>query len=162
MTADATERSNYFVYLYRIGGVMAYVGSGSGFRMTKHLRASHNPQLSEWIARAQENGDKVQRRKIKRGLTKDDALRLEGRCFEKWRNTLSNKNHPYPALEWERLEAAWANEEEWEGAADHREWMQAVEEMYDGTLSREKALEYGFIDAEGRVTYGDRDLYGGP
>jgi hypothetical protein len=52
MTAAPTERANYFVYVYRIGGVMAYVGKGTGFRMTKHLNASHNPILSEWLARA--------------------------------------------------------------------------------------------------------------
>lgn len=169
MTADATERATYFVYVYRIGGVMAYVGSGSGFRMTKHLNASHNPYLATWIARARDTGATVQHRKIKTGLTKREALRLEGRCFEKWEDTLCNLNHPYPALERERDEADWTRFEASEAYQDLQAMLghpdkrlAALDAFYDGTLSRVEAFKFGFIDADGRVTYGDREIYKGP
>ncbi|MEQ9505999.1 MAG: hypothetical protein RLO80_06985 [Hyphomonas sp.] len=148
MTAEIAEQAKYFVYVYRIGGVMAYVGKGSGFRMTKHMKASHNPLLSEWITWAQEEGALVQRRRIKRGLTKDQALRLEGRCYEKWEQTLCNINHPYPALEFERQQAEWEDEDVQDFAREHEAWMDAVDAMYDGTLSTEDAIEYGFVEPD--------------
>jgi hypothetical protein len=146
MTDSSSERANYFVYVYRIGGVMAYVGKGTGFRMTKHLKASHNPILAEWIARANQAGVLVQHRKIKRGLTHDEALRLEGRCFEKWHRTLCNKNHPYPALEVERWEAELQEPGYLAFAAEQDAWLDAANAFYEGKLSPEDAAVYGFTE----------------
>ena len=141
---------------------MAYVGKGSGYRMTRHLKASHNPSLSEWIDWAKETGAPIQYRKIKHGLTNREALRIEGLCYEKWQRTLCNRNNPYPELEIERLEAEWQEAADSDFGRTHQAWMDAVEKMYDGALTREEALGYGFIDEEGRVTYGDCHPYNGP
>jgi hypothetical protein len=144
-----TERTNYYVYAYRIGGVMAYVGKGSGFRANKHLKASHNAYLNAWIEHASANDLLVQVRVLKRSLTEKDARRLEGRCFEKWQRTLCNRNHPYPWLDWEREEAEWeafkaSDEYETSICGETDRWLAAVNAFYDGTLSPERAAEYGF------------------
>lgn len=144
----AADRANYFVYVYRIGGVMAYVGKGTGFRMTKHLNASHNPDLSEWLARAKEAGASIQCRKIKGGLTEREALRLEGLAYEKWQPTLCNKKHPYPMLEVERFEAELQEPGYLEFAREHDAWIDAVNAFYAGKLSHDEAVKWGFIESD--------------
>jgi len=151
MSVEPTERADFYVYAYRIGGVMAYVGKGSGYRVNKHLKASHNAELSEWIALAREQGRLVQHRVLQRGLSKRDALRLEGRCFEKWRRSLCNRIHPYPALDWEvdPVQEAQdiADAEAMLGCPTQR--LEAYYAFDEGNLSREEALEYGFVDEAG-------------
>jgi hypothetical protein len=154
MTASKPERADYYVYAYRIGGVMAYVGKGCGQRVTKHLTASHNPYLNAWIAHARTNNLLVQVRVLKHRLIEKDARRLEGRCFEKWQRTLCNRNHPYPWLDWERDEAEWeafkaSDEYESSICGQTDRWLEAVNAFYDGKLSHEEAVEWGFVGEEG-------------
>jgi len=80
------SKRNYYVYAYRIDGDMAYVGKGTGKRAWEHLRRARNPILRQRIASA----NSVTVRVVSRGLTEPEAFRLERRCINKWRATLSN------------------------------------------------------------------------
>jgi hypothetical protein len=150
VTAAQAESTHYYVYVCRIGGVMRYVGKGSGYRRNRHKRASHNHDLKALIADANANCIPVRIRVIASDLTNVDALRLEGRCFDKWRHTIVNKNNPRRANDWERDEA-----EEAAMAAEgnamlgyHDEHLEALYAFEDGTLSHEEAAEWGFVESE--------------
>lgn len=86
MTKLTKQQEAFYVYVYRIDGEMAYVGKGKGKRSHVHLRKSHNPILAQRISA----GASVSVKVIKRGLSEPDAFRLERRCINKWRATLSN------------------------------------------------------------------------
>lgn len=149
MTAHQPESSHYYVYVCRIGGVMRYVGKGSGYRRNRHKKASHNPHLNALIADANANGSSVRIRIIASNLTNENALRLEGRCFDKWRRTIVNKNNPRRANDWERNEVEYATMAA-EGNAMlgyHDEHLEALYAFEDGTLSHDEAVEWGFIEA---------------
>lgn len=149
MTAEKRERSDYYVYVCRIGGRIVYVGKGCGYRMNRHWKTSHNPELNERISIATDHDAPIQFRKLRSGLTNLDALRLEAKCFEKWRDTLCNRNNPYRALEGERAEAEW---DEMYEAGEFNAFLidyDAIEAHYaieEGRLTRAEAIERGLIE----------------
>ena len=149
-SAETPESKHYYVYVCRIGGVMRYVGKGSGYRRNRHKKASHNPQLRALIADANANGVPVRIRVIAGDLNNVDALRLEGRCFDKWRRTIVNKNNPRRANDWERDEAEDAAMAA-EGNAMlgyHDEYLEARYAYEEGKLSHDEAVKWGSIEED--------------
>lgn len=148
---ETTTRSDYYVYLCRIAGKVVYVGKGCGYRMNRHWKTSHNPDLRAMIETAREEGLLVQFRKLTEGLTNLDALRLEARCFEKWRRTLVNRNNPYPALEAERDEAAWNamyEAGEFDAFIVDEERLEALYAIDEGRMTRQEAIERGLLEPD--------------
>lgn len=153
MSDQNPVRNNYYVYVYRIGGIMAYVGKGSGWRMNRHKKASHNRNLNEWIAFAKLKRLPIVRKVIKRGLTNEAALQFEAKCYRKWQSTICNLNDPWPLLEWEQEEDEWQEYRESEEYASsmfgHTDrWLDAVHDFNDRKLSRPEAIEFGLIEAD--------------
>lgn len=81
------QQERFYVYVYRVDGQMAYVGKGQGRRAESHLTHTHNPILRQRMNAANRVTVKV----IKRNMTEADAFRLERKCINKWRKTLSNQ-----------------------------------------------------------------------
>lgn len=149
MTAQQPESSHYYVYVCAIGGVIRYVGKGSGYRKNRHKKTSHNPQLRALIADADSNGVRVRFRVIGHDLTERDALNLEQRCIDRWGPMLCNRIAARRAWEWEQ-NAAEDEALAAEGDAmlgGHSAMNEALFAFEDGTLSHAEAVEWGFIDA---------------